>query len=178
LSGTFNIGQLRARGTTVAGRHRFDRRTFLDYDWTTDSTAIVSLPATYLASNLTLVPGSQIPRLPLHTLDGALDRSIGTVDVRYTVHWVSANNTKALPAYDYSDLRIAVPFGPGEFSLAIDNLFNQNAFIEGLRYEGVPLALNSYASPSSYAQYTGAAATELFGLPYRSLFLNYAFRLR
>jgi hypothetical protein len=178
LSGTFNIGELRARGTELTGRHRFDRRTFFDYAWTTDSTGIVSLPASYLRSNLTLVPGAQIPRVPLHTLDGALDHTFGPVDVRYTYHWISDNNTKALPAYDYSDLRIAVPLGPGEFSIAIDNLLNQDAFIEGLRYEGVPLALNSYATPSSYAQYTGAAATELFGLPYRSIFFTYALRVR
>jgi hypothetical protein len=60
----------------------------------------------------------------------------------------------------------------------VDNLFGQYADIRGLRYEGVPLALNQYAAPSAYLPYTGAAATERFGLPYRRLFVTYELRLR
>ena len=106
VSGNFNVGQLRARGFTVSGRQRLDRRTLVDYDWTLDSTALISAPASVLRANLQIVPGSQLPRLPLHTLDAALDRLIGRdVGLRYTLHAVSANNTKALPAYDFSDLR-------------------------------------------------------------------------
>jgi hypothetical protein len=83
-----------------------------------------------------------------------------------------------LPAYDFSDLRLSAPLGRGTFTIAIDNLFNQWGFIEGLRYEGVPLALNAYAPASAYAPYTGAAATELFGLPSRSIFFSYELRSR
>ncbi len=126
-----------------------------------------------------MIPGSQLPRLPLHTYDVALDRLLGrAVDVRYTFHGISANNTKGLPAYGYSDLRLAVGAGGGVVSVAVDNLFGQDADIRGLRYEGVPLPLNQYASASAYLPYTGAAATERFGLPYRRVFFTYELRLR
>jgi hypothetical protein len=102
----------------------------------------------------------------------------GGVDARYTIHTVSVNNTKSLPAYNYSDLTASTPLAHGKFSATIQNLFNQNAFIEGLRYEGVPLPLNQYATAADYAPYTGANATELFGLPYRSIFFNYSIQTR
>jgi len=58
------------------------------------------------------------------------------------------------------------------------NVWQQNAFIEGYLNEGVPLALNAYAKPADYAPYTGADATERFGLPYRSIFFTYSVQVR
>jgi hypothetical protein len=179
VQGTFNVGQLRATGFMLGGRQRLGRHTFVDYDWTLDSTVLASAPAQLLRANLTLIEGGQLPRLPLHTLSVALDQTFGHgIDLRYTLYTVSANNPKSLPAYDYSNVRINVPAGPGLFSVAVANLFNQYANILGLQYEGVPLALNSYATAASYAPYTGASATERFGLPYRSVYFNYAIRTR
>ncbi|HTJ25961.1 MAG TPA: TonB-dependent receptor, partial [Candidatus Limnocylindria bacterium] len=174
LTGTFNVGALRGRGVTVSGRQRIDRRTFVDYDWVTDSTVITSAPVNLLQANLTLVPGAQLPHLPLHTLDTSVDRLLGrAIDLRYTFHWVSSNNTKGLPAYSYSALRLSSPLKNGTLSIGVDNLFNQNAFVEGYLYEGVPLALNQYAPASAYGP-LGAAATEQFGLPSRRVFMSYA----
>ena len=179
VTGTFNVGALRARSFTFSGRQRFDRRTYVDYAWTLDSTAIVSAPLPLLQANLKLIPGSQLPGLPLHTLDASLDRLFGrSIDVRYTFHGVSDNNTKRLPAYDYSDLRVAVPLARVTLSLQIDNLFNQYAEIRKLLDEGEPYALNRYATPASYVPYLGAAASERFGLPYRSIFVNASVRMR
>ncbi|HTV74196.1 MAG TPA: TonB-dependent receptor [Candidatus Acidoferrales bacterium] len=178
VDGTFNIGQLRARGLMLNGREQIFAHTFIDYDWSLDSTVLVSAPAELLASNLTLVPGSQLAGLPLHTLAASLDQTFARgIEARYTIHAVSANNAKALPAYDYSDLRIDAPAGTGTISFAVSNLFNQNAFIAGLLHEGEPLALNQYASAADYAPYVGESATERFGLPYRALFLNYELQL-
>jgi hypothetical protein len=115
--------------------------------------------------------------LPLHTLSAALNQSIGTAQVRYTFHAISANNTKALPAYTYSDLSLTAPFGPGTAALSVSNLFNQFADNRGLRYEGVPLELNQYATAADYAPVTGAGSTERFGLPYRTIFLSYTWRV-
>jgi hypothetical protein len=156
------------------GRVQVLRRTFVDYDWSLDSTVLVSAPSQLLAANLTLIPGSQLPYLPLHTFAASLDHLFGVgVDARYTLHTVSAGNAKALPAYDYSDLSLTVPAGTGTVSFTVSNLFNQNAFIAGYLHEGEPLALNGYATAASYAPYVGAAATTRFGLPYRALFVNY-----
>ncbi|HYZ16645.1 MAG TPA: TonB-dependent receptor [Candidatus Acidoferrum sp.] len=179
VSGTFNIGTMRARGFVVSGRQRIDRRTAIDYAWTLDSTALLSVPSTYLQSNLNIVPGGQLPGLPLHTLDASVDRLVGrALTARYTYHWVADNNSKRLPAYDYSDLRLSLPLGRGTLSVEVDNLFNQWADIRGLLYEGEPYALNAYATTADYAPYTGAAASERFGLPNRTVFLDYSVRMR
>jgi hypothetical protein len=175
VTGTFNVGQLRARGAMVTGRQRLARRTFVDYDWTLDSTALISAPLALLQANVTLVPGAQLAHLPLHTFVGALDQIVGrSIDLRYTVHTFSGGNTKSLPAYNYSDLRASVPVGRGLFSATVTNLFNQWGSIQGLRNVGVPLALNQYATAADYAPYIGTAATERFGLPYRTVFFNFA----
>ncbi len=175
VTGTFNVGRERARGTMLNGRERIGSKTFVDYDWTVDSTALISAPVQLLQANVTLVPGAQLAHLPLHTFVAAFDQVVGkSADIRFTVHTFSSGNTKSLPAYNYSDLRASVPIGSGLFSVTVSNLFNQWANIEGLRNIGVPLALNSYATAADYAPYIGAAATERFGLPYRTIFFNYA----
>ncbi len=167
VSGNFNVGTLRATGADLSGRMRVTRRLFVDYDWALSSTVLLNANASLLQANETLVPGDQLPRLPLHTFTGAIDQTFsGGLNVRYTLHAVSVNNTKALPAYDYSDLRLSYPLKDATVSVTVSNLFNQWADIRGLRYEGVPLPLNSYATAASYAPYTGANATERFGLPY------------
>jgi hypothetical protein len=180
VSGNVNLGQLRARGFTVSGRQRAGRTTFFDYDYSTDSSVIVSASKEFLEQNLTDIVGAQLPRVPLHTFNLSADQLVGpSLELRYTVHAVSENNTKRLPAYNYSDLRISANrAGPGVFSVSISNLFQQDAFIYGYIGEGQTLPLNQYAKTSSYAQYFGKSATELFGLPYRSIFFNYSLQVK
>jgi outer membrane receptor protein involved in Fe transport len=176
VSGTLNVGRLQSRGFTLDGRVRLDSRTYVDYDWALTSTMLQDAPTTFLQNNKTYILGSQIPRFPLHTFSASLDRLVGSVDFRYTFHGVSANNTKALPAYNYSDLSAIIPAGPGSFAVSISNLFNQYADNRGLRYQGVPLALNAYAGAADYAPVTGSSATEQFGLPFRQIFFSYTWR--
>ncbi len=179
VSGTVNVGTLQARGFTLSGRQRVDKRTFVDYVWDLDSTVLKSVPTSFLQSNLTDIIGSQLPSLPLHTFQASVDHNFGRgIDARYTIYTVSVNNTKSLPAYNYSDLTASAPVAHGVFAATVYNLFSQYANIAGLRYEGVPLALNQYAKASDYAPYTGANATEWFGLPYRSIVFTYTFQTK
>ncbi len=174
VTGNANVGTLRAEGIDLSGRARISRPFYLDYDWTLTSTALINANQQLLQNNLTYVIGSQLPHLPLHTFSAAADYTfVNGVDARYMLYTVSAGNTKSLPAYDYSDLSLSAPVGRGaKLTAMVQNLFNQWGSIAGLRYEGVPLALNSYAAPSAYAPYTGADATEQFGLPYRSVYFS------
>ncbi len=176
---TLNVGTLRARGADISGRWRFTSRLFADYDWAVTSTSLVNSPPGLLASNLTYIPGAQLPRVPLHTFDGSLDATAAAnLDVRYTLHTVSANNTKALPAYNYSDVLLTyTPRGHGTFTCFIANVFNQYANIAGLIGMGVPLPLNTYANAASYAPLIGTSATEQYGLPYRQIYFSYQLHL-
>jgi hypothetical protein len=180
VTGNVNIGQFRAQGFTINGRQRISPATFFDYDAATTSTTVRSAPVAFFQHNLTDVQDSQLPRIPLHTLNFSADTLARPgIDVRYTLHVVGDNNTKRIAGYNYSDLRISAGnVGPGTFSVAVTNLFQQNAFIEGYLNEGEALALNQYATRADYAPYTGSGETELFGLPYRSIYFTYSLSVR
>jgi hypothetical protein len=176
-TGTVNVGTLQARGADLSGRWRATRRFFVDYDWALTSSVLKNAPPQLLESNLTDIIDSQIKGVPLHTANVALDDTIGVIDTRYTFYAVSDNNTKNLPAYSYSNLAISMPVTHlGTFTVSVFNLFNQWANIAGLLGEGVPAPLNSYAPASAYVPLIGTAATEQFGLPYRSIYLSFQFR--
>jgi outer membrane receptor protein involved in Fe transport len=175
VTGNFNVGTLRAQGFDLSGRARATRKLYFDYDWALTSTVLAGANTQLLQKTTTLIVDDQLPRLPLHTFNGSADYTMfGGLDMRYTLYTVSNNNTKALPAYDYSDFSAGYPIGHwGRITATVLNVFNQWGSIAGLRYEGVPLPLNSYAKPSAYAQYVGASSTELFGLPYRTIYFSY-----
>jgi hypothetical protein len=175
VSGDVNLGQLRAQGFTISGRQRISPGTFFDYDYGTTSTVIRSASPQFYENNLTIVQDAQLPRLPLQKFNIAADGTLTPrIDLRYTLHYVGDNNTKRIGAYNYSDLRLSASgVGPGTFSASVFNLFNQDAFIEGLLNEGEPLALNQYATKADYAPYTGSGETEKFGLPYRQIYFTY-----
>jgi outer membrane receptor protein involved in Fe transport len=175
VTGNFNVGTLRAQGFDLSGRYRATRRLFFDYDWALTSTVLVGANTQLLQKTTTLIQDDQLPRLPLHTFNGSADFTLGNgLDLRYTLYAVSTNNTKALPAYDYSDFSAGLPLGKGgRITATVLNAFNQWGSIAGLRYQGVPLPLNAYAKPSAYAQYVGASSTEQFGLPYRTIYFSY-----
>ena len=177
VTGTVNIGTLRARGADLSGRERVNRRLYIDYDWALTSSVLENAPPQYLEANLTSIVGSQIKGVPLHSANIAIDNTFGVVDARYTIYTVSINNTKNLPPYDYSDLQFSEPVSrSATFTVAISNLFNQYANIAGLIGEGVPAPLNGYATAADYAPYIGKAATEWFGLPYRQIYFSLQFR--
>jgi hypothetical protein len=83
-----------------------------------------------------------------------------------------------LPAYDYTDVSVSAPLGPGKLSVSVSNLFNQWSDEFSLENLGVPLALNAYATSTSYAPQIGSAATEQLALQPRMLFVNYTLHVR
>ncbi len=177
VTGTVNVGTLQARGADLSGRWRADRHFYIDYDLALTSSVLKNAPQQLLQSNLTDIINSQIKGVPLHTGSIALDGTVGQLETRYTLYSVSTDNTKNLPAYNYSNIAMSVPVPHvGIFTVSVFNLFNQWANIAGLIGQGVPAPLNSYASASAYTPLIGTAATEQFGLPYRAIYFSLAFR--
>jgi hypothetical protein len=177
VTGNANAGTERAKGFDLSGRWHALHGTFVDYDWALTSSSLLNAPAPFLESNLQYIPGSQIKGVPLHTFNGAIDQTIGQVSARLAYYWVAVNNTKNLPAYSFTNLQVGMPlFARGTFTVAVYNLFNQWANIAGLEGEGVPEALNSYATAANYAPLIGTSATEQFGLPYRQIYFSYQWR--
>jgi outer membrane receptor for ferrienterochelin and colicin len=175
-----NVGRMLAQGIDLSGRQRFTHRFFVDYDYSIESSQLRSADKTTLENNLVLIVGSQLPGVPLHKASAALDYTFGdNIDVRVQQYWVSANNSKNSPAYNYGDLTVGVPLlQNGTLNIAVSNAFNQFVQYNGLIGHGVPLALNQYATATNYQPLIGAAATELYGLPYRQIFFGYTYRLK
>ncbi|MFY9885412.1 MAG: TonB-dependent receptor [Candidatus Cybelea sp.] len=174
VTGNFNVGTLRAKGGDFSGRVRATRNLYFDYDYAVTSTVLLGANQQLLDANTTLIPFAQLARVPLHTANVSADYTFKNgLDLRYTLYTVSAGNTKSLPAYDYSDFNAALPIGKGVLTATVLNLFNQWGNIAGLIGEGIPLPLNQYATSSKYTPYIGAAATEQFGLPFRTIYFSY-----
>jgi outer membrane receptor for ferrienterochelin and colicin len=179
ISETANLGQLQSRGVMLNGRVRFGRGFFTDFDYAVTSTALVNGVTELLQKNLTSIPDAQLPRVPLQTLTVAFNALLTRrLEARFDVNTVSGDNTKALPAYNYSDITLTSAVGPGKLSLSVSNVFNQWSNNFSLENLGVPLALNQYATASSYGAQIGKSATEMLALQPRMLFVNYTVRVR
>jgi outer membrane receptor for ferrienterochelin and colicin len=174
-----NIGRLLAQGVDIQGRERVNHRLFFDYDYSIETSVLKSADILLLENNPTYIVGSQLPGVPAHKWQVAADATVGrNIDLRYTQYYVGVNNPKNTTAYNYGELSASIPFGEGRFNVSVWNVFNQYVQWNGLIGEGVPLALNKYATAADYAPYIGAGATEGYGLPARQIYASYTFRLR
>jgi len=175
-----NVGRLLAKGIDLNGRARFSRKVFVDFDYTIESTALRAADVTTLQNNLTLIVGSQLPGVPLHKAQAALDWTVGNnIDLRLTQYYVSANNSKNRGSYDYGDFQVNVPLSTvSSVNFAVSNVFSQFTGYNGQIGQGQTLPLNQYATAANYTPLIGTSATELFGLPPRQFFVSYTYHVR
>ena len=73
VSGDLNLARTTARGVDVSGRQRISRELSADYTYAISSSLLQSADLSVLQNNLNLIPGSQLPAVPLHTYSVALD---------------------------------------------------------------------------------------------------------
>jgi outer membrane receptor protein involved in Fe transport len=174
-----NIGRLLAQGVDIQGRERVTRKLFFDYDYSIETSVLKSADVLLLENNPTYIIGSQLPGVPAHKWQVAADATLGrNIDLRYTQYYVGVNNPKNTTAYNYGELSASIPFGEGRFNVAVSNVFNQFAQWNGLIGDGVPLALNKYATAADYAPFIGAGATESYGIPARQIYVSYTLRIK
>jgi|GEM_PF-1061493 len=180
VDGVVNIGTAQAEGIDLQGRQRITPSFFIDYGYATNSSEPLSVPLSVLQGNLTTVPGSQFPGIPLHKANFALDLTLAKiVELRSETYFVDANNPKNAPAYNYTNFIASVNTGQrGVFNVVVDNLFQQMTFPMGLIGDGVPHALNQFAGPSDYTPLIGAGATEWFGNTPRTIEFIYSYKLK
>ncbi|HLW38206.1 MAG TPA: hypothetical protein VKR99_07235, partial [Candidatus Eremiobacteraceae bacterium] len=179
VSGDLNLGRTNAKGIDVNGRQRISRDLFADYTYAITSSTLSSADVSVLQNNLGLIPGSQLPGVPLHTYSVALDyQTKKNYEARIVDYWTAANNAKNSPAFSWANLLLSAPAGPGSFNVNVYNVFEQDVEIRGLIGQGVPRALNRYASPTDYQPLIGAAATERFGLLPRTIEFSYTVHVK
>jgi hypothetical protein len=181
IDSTLNIGTGLAQGFEVQGHQRFGSRFYMDYDYAANSSVPISVPVNILSQNFALIPASQLPGVPLHKYNFAFDYTFGHgIEARSETYFVSANNPKNLPSYNYTNFIFTVPTGKfGTANIVVNNAFQQNAFYEGMIGHGYPLALNpQFASQEDFSPLIGNQATEAFGLTFRTLEVLYSFKVR
>lgn len=183
VSGNANIGHSIARGIELTGRQRWTGKFYTDYSYDTQSSILQSNDPSLInpadGGNLQLIPGSQLPNVPLHKYSYSFDYTFGhQLEARLDTYHLSTNNSNNLPAYGYSNLEVSEPLGSSTVTVSVDNLFNNNADYRNSVGLGQPLPLNQYAAAADYQPYFGAGATELFHLPYRTIELHYTTKIR
>ena len=181
VAGVVNIGRSLAQGFDLQGRQHIGDRFFIDYDYATNSIIPTAVPQDILANDFTIIPGAQLPFIPLQKYNVAFDYTFGHgIEARTETWFVSANNPKNLGAYNYTNLVLSSPTGRfGTVSVAVNNLFQQNAFYEGNIGHGYPHALNpQFAAQEDYTPLIGNQATEQFGLTFRTVNLIYSLKVQ
>ena len=173
-----NIGTGLAEGYDLSGRQRLSREFFIDYEYAVNSVNPLSVPVSVLQNNLFIVPGSQLPRIPLQKANFSLDYAFpGGIEARSTTYFVAANNPNNLPGYNFTNFVLSYTAGRNTITGTVNNLFNQWASYQGLIGQGYPLPLNSFATAANYVPFFGSQATEQFGLPFRTLNFVYSYKL-
>jgi hypothetical protein len=176
-TGYVNLGTVQTRGIQIAGRRHLTPQLALTYGWSQESAILRSVDPSVLQANLTLVPGGQLPAVPVHKATlGFQYRAANGIAAALTQTFVSTNNPSNLPAYSFGNLSISGPIAGGRLNVAVANVFNQYAGDVSLLGAGQALALNAFAPASAYAALTGAAATTYNPLAPRQIDVFYTIR--
>jgi outer membrane cobalamin receptor len=156
-----NLASARARGYEVNQSYRANAHLLLGGYWDVQSVTIFDAPASLLMDNPTLIPGSQLPGIPLHkwglNMNLANDRG-GSIYMDYVQ--VDSNNPLNRASYGTTDLAITQQVSKHTFvNLGVSNLFNQAVDTYGRIGLGVFVPENQFGTDSSGLQ----QGTERFG---------------
>ena len=167
---TFNASQALARGLEFTGRQRFAKIAYIDYGYYIESSTQVGIDDNILSNNPTVVNGAQLPGIPLHTANIALDVAPGPWELRIEDHYIGNNNPINRPAYWYTNAFLSHSFGKNtKLTLGGTNLFNNAVSYYG--YIGLGTA--PIVNPIAAAGGTTPSPSEEFGIAPAQLTLTF-----
>lgn len=155
VTSNVNLATARARGIEVSQRYRVNEHLVFDGYWDTQSTTFFDAPASLLMDNVNLIPGSQLPGIPLHKWGIYMDvtsKSGGEIYLNYAQ--VDGNNELHRDSFGTADLAITQQVAPRTFvNLGVSNLFNQGVDTYGRIGLGVYVPENQFGTdPNAVAQ--------------------------
>src|SRR5579872_1626117 len=163
INSNLNLASARARGFELSQRLRVNPHLYFDGYWDTQSTTIFDAPDSLLMNNPTLIPGSQLPKIPLHKWGLAMNLTSthgGELYLDYTQ--VDSNNELARPSYGSASLALTQQVAAHTFvNLGVSNLFNQVTDNYGRIGLGIFVPENRFGPDTSAVQ----QGSERFGLP-------------
>jgi outer membrane receptor protein involved in Fe transport len=162
ITSNVNLATARARGMEVDGRFRALPNLLVGGYWNAQSVAVFNAPVDLLTINPTLIPGSQLPIIPLHKWGVNFDLTNthgGEVYLEYT-HW-DGNNALARAAYGEVDGSFTQRVSNNlSLSMGVINLLNNDVDDYGRIGLGVFVPENQFGTdPNGLAQ-----GSERFGL--------------
>jgi outer membrane receptor protein involved in Fe transport len=175
VSTNLNLATSRARGVEFGQRLRMNPHLFFDGYYDAQSTTIFDAPVFLLKANPTLIPGSQLPKIPLHkwAVNGDFSTPYG-LDLYMDYTHYDGNNDLNRPAYGIADISLTQQLKAGtSVNIGISNLFNQYVDTYGRIGFGVFIPENRYGTdPNGLAQ-----GSERFGLSPAALSVTVTQRL-
>jgi outer membrane receptor protein involved in Fe transport len=175
VSTNLNVAKSRAQGFEFAQRLRVNPRLFFDGYYDAQSTVIFDAPDSLLMNNLTLINGSQLPRIPLHKEGLSGDwatASGGDLYLAYT-HF-DANNDLNRGAYGEADLSFTQRItARTSINIGVSNLFNNDVDTYGRIGYGVFVPENKFGTDANGLQ----QGSERFGLSPSALSVTVTQRL-
>jgi outer membrane receptor for ferrienterochelin and colicin len=175
VSTNLNLATARARGMELAQRLRVNPHLFFDGYYDAQSTTIFDAPTFLLQDNPTLIPGSQLPKIPLHKwgVNGDFSTPYG-FDLYMDFTHYDSNNDLNRPAYGIADISLTQQLKGGtSFNLGISNVFNQYVDTYGRIGLGVFVPENQFGTDTSGL----AQGSERFGLSPAALSVTVTQRL-
>lgn len=151
VTSNLNLATARARGFEFSQRYRFNPHLVFDAYLDTQSTTFFDAPASLLMDNPTLIPGSQLPGVPLHKWGAYIDATTtngGELYLDYTQF--DGNNPLNRSAFGIADLAITQQVGQHTvLNLGVSNLFNQAVDNYGRIGLGVFVPENQFGTDTS-----------------------------
>ncbi len=175
VSSNLNLASSRARGFELSGSFRVNPHLYLEGYWDVQSATIFDAPVQLLIDNPTLIPGSQLPEIPLHKWGASFDYTNnygGEIFLNYT-HYDS-NNSLHRPAYGVADAAFTQRIASNTYlNLGVSNIFNSAVDNYGRIGWGVYVPENQYGTDANALD----QGSERFGLAPATLIFSVTQRL-
>ncbi len=175
VASNINLANARARGMEVNQRFRVNPNLVFDGYWDAQSVTIFDAPNSLLMDNPTLIPGSQLPGIPLHQWGMYMNVTTTTGGELYlNYHQVDSNNEMHRVSFGSADLAFTQKLGKGSFvNLGVTNVFNQAVDTYGRIGYGVFVPENQFGTDTNALQ----QGSERFGLAPASLSVSFIQKL-
>jgi hypothetical protein len=172
---TANAGSGLHQGVDLSGEVQLIRNLQFAADFGLQSAQYRNIPIGILQNNTGLINGAQITSIPLQKGNLSFNYT-NPSGIRASIqgNYVGANNPlNRQGSYWYADAFIAAGNGPVLVTFGGTNIFNNIAQQYGFIGLGPVYAQNQFGSNAINPN----QASEMYGLPYRQLFLNVRFKL-
>jgi outer membrane receptor protein involved in Fe transport len=167
VSAQVNASSARFQGLEVTGRQRLNPHLYVDYSYDIQSGVYLGVPDSILQKNPTIINGSQINNLPLHSASASVDfASLKGFEIRFDNYYVGANNPYGRQSFFYTNALISQDVGKHTtLNVGVQNVFNQASSVVSANGLAPFVATNQFF-PFSQNRQEGFGTTGLLPTQY------------